>query len=376
MKNKTLCLCMIVKNESHIILETLNSIKHHLDYWVICDTGSTDNTMSLIQNFFDHEGIQGELHSEEWVNFGHNRSQALAYAHQKSDYLWVIDADDILIGEVDFSQMDADSYSLRYGPNFTYWRPQLFKGSEQWLYKGVLHEYAICTSKEVSSKGFIDGNYHMVSRRLGARNLIDPVVKYLADAKVLEEALQQETDSNLTTRYFFYIAQSYRDAGQHQMAIEWYEKRIQVGGWAEEVWFSKYQIGLLYEILGDIKKAKQFYLDAYEYRPIRAEALYSLGKICNLHQEFFQAHLFLSAALKIPFPTDLLFISKDIYYYLIAFELSISAYWTGDFQSSIFLCDQLIMMKDQIPLPIFEQTEKNRAFSLEKLSSATPMAAE
>ena len=48
MKTTTLCLCMIVKNESHIILETLSSVRKYIDYWVICDTGSTDNTVDPV----------------------------------------------------------------------------------------------------------------------------------------------------------------------------------------------------------------------------------------------------------------------------------------------------------------------------------------
>ena len=360
---------MIVKNEAHIILETLNSVKNYLDYWVVCDTGSTDHTVTLIQDFFDREGIKGEIHSEKWVDFGHNRSQVFEYAHQKSDYLWVIDADDVLVGQPDFSQLDADSYSLRYGSGFVYWRPQIFKGSERWTYKGVLHEYPVCTSKVEASKGCIEGNYHMDSRRLGARSLVDPVVKYLGDARVLEQALQHESDPDLTRRYLFYLAQSYRDGGRPDLAIAWYQKRIEAGGWAEEVWFSKYQTGLLHELLGDAEKAKKFYLDAYEYRPVRAEALYSLGKMCNLRREFFQARLFLEAASKIPLTGDQLFVFKDMYDYLIAFELSISAYWVGDFKWSIALSDQLLGMKDKIPLNIFEQAQRNRDFGVGKLSA-------
>ena len=51
---KTICLNMIVKNESHIIEETLKNICQYvpLDYWVISDTGSSDNTKEIIENFF------------------------------------------------------------------------------------------------------------------------------------------------------------------------------------------------------------------------------------------------------------------------------------------------------------------------------------
>ena len=53
MSNHTICLNMIVKDESSIILNTLNNLVEHikLDYWVICDTGSTDNTAEIIKSF-------------------------------------------------------------------------------------------------------------------------------------------------------------------------------------------------------------------------------------------------------------------------------------------------------------------------------------
>ncbi|MBK7000060.1 MAG: glycosyltransferase [Rhodoferax sp.] len=369
MKNKTLCLCMIVKNESHIILETLNSIKQYIDYWVICDTGSTDNTMELIQDFFDKQGIKGEIHSEKWVDFGYNRTRVFELAHKKADYLWVIDADDTLVGQINLDELlDLDFYLLRYGNDFTYWRGQIFKGSERWIYKGVLHEYPFCLSKDVVTKGCINGDYHVVSRRLGARNFIDPAVKYQNDARILEQALHLEKDSELISRYLFYLAQSYRDAGQLELAIEWYQKRIAQGGWAEEVWFSKYEIGKIQEKLGDFISARNSYLDAFEYRPSRAESLYSLGKMCNLRQEFHQAYLYLGFASTIPFTNDELFVSKDVYDYEIVFELSISAYWIGNYQHSIGLCNQLIGLRNKMPRHIYEQTLKNMIFGIEKLS--------
>ena len=43
----TLCLNMIVKNESRIIHRLLNSVKDIIDCFCICDTGSTDNTVAV-----------------------------------------------------------------------------------------------------------------------------------------------------------------------------------------------------------------------------------------------------------------------------------------------------------------------------------------
>ena len=50
-------LCMIVKNESHIIKECLESVYKHIDYWVVSDTGSTDGTQDIIKNFFEEKKI-------------------------------------------------------------------------------------------------------------------------------------------------------------------------------------------------------------------------------------------------------------------------------------------------------------------------------
>ena len=46
-----ICLNMIVKNESKIILRLLNSIYTLIDGYCICDTGSTDDTVEMIETF-------------------------------------------------------------------------------------------------------------------------------------------------------------------------------------------------------------------------------------------------------------------------------------------------------------------------------------
>ena len=58
----SLCLNMIVKNESHIIEQTLENICCYfpLTYWVISDTGSSDDTIAIIENFFDVRSYNSE----------------------------------------------------------------------------------------------------------------------------------------------------------------------------------------------------------------------------------------------------------------------------------------------------------------------------
>lgn len=236
-----ICLNMIVKDESHIIEETLSNILKYISYWVISDTGSTDNTKEIIINFFKKHNIPGNLVEHKWKDFGSNRTYALkaAYKYRKEfDYIWVFDADDLVVGDFIIpTDKNIDSYSLKYGNGFTYMRTQIFKSSERWCYRGVLHEYPECISKKNTISKAIEGNYYIDSRRLGARNKNND--KYLRDAQVLEKGLIDEPNN---TRYMFYLAQSYMDSRDFKNSIKWYSKRVENGGWFEEVYYSLYRI--------------------------------------------------------------------------------------------------------------------------------------
>ena len=115
----TICLNMIVKDESHIIKETLEMLcnKISFDYWVICDTGSNDGTQDIIKQFFEEKNIPGELFSDEWKDFAHNRTLALNRAFGKTDLLFIFDADDELHGNINLPKtLDASSliFCLRF----------------------------------------------------------------------------------------------------------------------------------------------------------------------------------------------------------------------------------------------------------------------
>jgi glycosyltransferase involved in cell wall biosynthesis len=64
----TICLNMIVKNESKIITRLFNSVLPIIDCYCICDTGSTDNTVEVLTNYFLYKGIPGKVVSEQFVD--------------------------------------------------------------------------------------------------------------------------------------------------------------------------------------------------------------------------------------------------------------------------------------------------------------------
>ncbi len=149
----TIGLCMIVKNEAHVIQRCLQSVLPLIDYCLIVDTGSTDATPSLIEQFLREQQLAGEVISEPWQDFAFNRSLALAKlrAHSDIDYALMIDADEVLVFADAFdaqtfkARLNADVYDVptHYG-HMHYSRPQLCSNRLPFVYKGVLHEYLDC----------------------------------------------------------------------------------------------------------------------------------------------------------------------------------------------------------------------------------------
>ena len=355
----TVALVMIVKDEAHIVTEGFDSVRGFIDTWCIVDTGSTDGTQELIRSYFAEAGIPGELHEREWVDFGHNRTEALQLSRGTADYALVMDADDLLIGEPDFNTLDADAYMMRIGVNFTYWRTQLFKLELPWEYRGVLHEYAVCT-EPCGPVERLGGDYHVESRRLGGRNLADD--KYERDSAVLREELERDPEDSRTV---FYLAQSRMDAGDAQEAYDLYTRRTQMGGWAEEIFYSHLQRARALERMGAVwDHALTAYLEAWNARPTRAEPLVEIARHYRSTDEWQLAHLFATRASDIPFPDDdLLFVSADAHNWMGAIERSIAAYYIGNYQESFDVCTELLN-SSKLSLDQRDRVLSNRDFCL------------
>lgn len=286
---KTICLSMIVKNESHIIEETLEKLckKIKFDYFVICDTGSTDNTINIIKNFFEKKNIKGEIYNDPWKDFAYNRTLALERAFGKTDYLLVFDADDEIEGNLILPELEKDSYQLIFGGKGqqSYDRTLLINNRKKWKYIGVLHEILHCLEKECTTE-MIMGDYHVLSGRKGSRS--KDLNKYYNDAIILEKAFIQaivDKEQFLTTRYAFYCANSYYDAKFYEKAIEWYKIYLKIGTWNQEKYMSCLNIYLSYDKLDQGENGFFYLIEALAQDSERMECLcFLIVHYCNKSQ--------------------------------------------------------------------------------------------
>lgn len=357
---------MIVKDEAHVIERCLSSAIPYIDTWLICDTGSSDKTIEVVQDFMRAHQKPGEIAERPWRDFGYNRSEALRLARPKADYCLFLDADEELVvpASFEFPPLSADCYHMLHRhreSELTFWLPQLVRSALPFEYRGVLHEYLAC--KQTFATERLEGP-QIVGWFDSARNRLSQEEKYERDAAVLEQALQTEPNN---ARYVFYLAQSYRDAKQPELALKHYRKRAQMGGWQEEVWYAQLQAAFLLEQLNRPSEALVAFLDAYQLRPQRAESLCALARLSRIAGKYHLAHLFAEKAVSLPQPNDLLFLDTGVYQWRARDELSISAYWSENYEQSRAIAAALLE-EGVVPIEHRERIQRNLAFAVSKLN--------
>lgn len=330
------CLNMIVKDEAHCIRDCLESVKDKIHYYVICDTGSTDDTIDIIREVL---GPHGKIHRHQWKNFGHNRTEALKAAEEAGcDYAFIMDADDIFNGNVPTLTGDVVEVASVTEKGFEYTRRNFIKLGEGFEWYGPVHEY-VHRDAPYSIQEVPRAICHVTARSIGARNNDGKAAKYKRDVAMLKEAYSEHKHP----RYAFYIAQSYFGLEDWRNAIKWYSRRARLGGYAEEVAVSLRKAALAKELAGySVNDVKAAMLEAWEYRPSRAEPLYDLARVCRVAGQHYQAHLFAKQAVSIRPTSDRLFVEKYVWDWAALEEVGISAYNIGNYKLAVATFYKLI----------------------------------
>jgi glycosyltransferase involved in cell wall biosynthesis len=314
----------MIKNESAIITRSIFSALSTCDAICICDTGSTDNTVEIVEEYFKTLTIPCKLYKHTWKNFGHNRSESFKAAvdfckdlswNPNTTYALLLDADMRIQASPSFDKnmLVSPGYALiQRAPNMEYYNTRFVQISFPWKCTGVTHEYwdgygcDLLPADMIFIQDIGDG---------GCK-----ADKFERDVRLLEQGLKDEPTNE---RYMFYLAQSYKDSGRRKDSIKMYKKRIKTGGWCEEVWHSMYTLMKLYEEEGDVAKMEMWGIRAYEYRPQRAENIHHLVRYFRNKRQFHKAWHYLMIGLYIKKPADVLFIESDVYKYCFEYERQI-----------------------------------------------------
>jgi glycosyltransferase involved in cell wall biosynthesis len=340
------CLNSIVKNESARITRMLDSVAQYITAAVIADTGSTDNTKQVITDWCKAHRIPLVLVDVEFTDWSQARNAALdagrlavkMHTIPVCDYFLLIDADmEIRINDpIRFAGYTGGlSYDMyQVAGALHYQNRRMIKVDAPGGYLGVTHEYL-----DIATAGCIpEAVAYFIDHADGANR----PEKFKRDIRLLKDGLRQEPSN---ARYFFYLAQSYRDAGQPLHAAHWFKKRVKAGGWDEEVWCAQVNYAHCMRALGKDAEFIRNLLIAYNMRPSRAEPLYDLANYYRLRGEQVASLVFSEAGLQIPKSKDALFVNDFVYESGLAEEYSICAFYQPSKRKNGFVVTDHLALK-------------------------------
>ena len=327
----SICLNMIVKNESKIIERLLKSTLPIIDCYCICDTGSSDNTKEIITKFFNKHNIPGKIIDCAFINFSYNRNFALNSCKDMSDYILLLDADMLLTipPKSNFKKTNIvlDSYKLlQKTSNLHYNNVRIVRNNGKYKYIGVTHEY-ICSSIPEQCDTIEQEDIFITDIGDGGSK----TDKFERDITLLTQGIRNEPNN---PRYYFYLANSYYDSCKYEKCIPIYISRIKLKGWIQEVWYSYYRIGLAYMNLNKPEEAICSWLTGYNSMPTRIENLYEIIKYYRLQENYNLCNLFYNIAKQIIQSNkniqQHLFLSYDVYLYKLDYEYSIFSFYMNN----------------------------------------------
>ena len=368
-----ICLNMIVKNESKIITRCFESLKSIVDYIVVTDTGSTDDTVEIMNKYLVDNKVEGKIFYEQWKNFGYNRTNSILNAkkyftekgiNMENIFLLLVDAD-MLVEILDTSFKTTlhhyDHYLVeQYNPVISYYNTRVMCLNREIYCRGVTHEYYdINTDKKGTLKSIRindigDG---------GAKN-----DKFERDIKLLHAGIDEEPNNE---RYHFYLAESYKNSGSANKSIYFYKKRIDFGGWFEEIYISHLRLGDIYRDACDWKNALYHYIEGWNVsKNERGEALYEIINYYKNKLEYKTAYVFLKELLQLKYPKDhYLFIDYNVHGYKKYELLIIIAYYVGKIKAGLY-SSQLLLLTNKYKFQsyIYENIHGNLKFYVNKLN--------
>ena len=362
MSKPTIALMIMMKNEEAVIQKSIESAKPYVDSIVILDTGSSDESIALARAAIgDMPGLVAEA---PWKGFAQSRNELLDLAGKFADYALALDADSLFVGETGENreslreQLNQPTHLVKliHDNGMTYPRNALIHRDSGAFYRGVIHDFLALKENTVS--GTLISGFHILNDAAGTSARDSNPSKYLEDARAIKAELDADP-GDLRPRHTFYLAQSYRDARAFPLALEYYEKRVALGGWREEVYYAALQVArhkLLLKFPDDEVIAA--FLTAYEILPTRGESLYGLAKFARETSRWNLAHMIASWGARITEPENALFSEPTIYTWGFRYELSINSWWVNKFSEGMRLCEDLLK-EDLMSEGEREATENN-----------------
>lgn len=357
-----IALVMMLKNESKRIHVSLQSVVGIVQSIIIFDTGSTDNTIEIVEEFCVQHNIPLYLKTGDFVDFSTSRNELLDFCDTipRVQFYLLLDCNDELQGGdnlIAFCKKQKTTPESSWHLNQTwfsgaytsYFNVRLLRAKSHWRYKGVVHEYIQNTqdpNKLTTVK--VEG---VVLYQDRTKDDDKTGKRFYRDKKLLLEEYDKDP---LDGRTVFYLAQTFSCLNEHTESYKYYLERTTLEGFQEEVFHSHLRLGeLVRDHLSDFQQTKEYshfdwnvaqghFLDALSHSS-RVEPLVALAQHYKDEGKWLPAYMFSSMACELPVPThSVLFINSFDYDYTRFHLLGIIAYYVQRYEDGKNACERAI----------------------------------
>jgi hypothetical protein len=261
---------MIVKNSGEVLRHTLRSFLPHVDYFCICDTGSTDGITEKIL-LEETEDCSGFLFKEEFVDFSHNRNRVLEEAEKMYPDCYYVTIDDSYTLE---NPEGFDSFfETATGKSYL-----VFVKNEETQYlsvkistKGMRYRYRIHEIMDPPERPEVVRDFiFLEARPEDHRQRTADRAEF--DLKCLRKDLEERPKD---PRLMFYIGRTLYNQNKLLEAAEWFKERILLEGCRYEKYQSMIYIAIIAERTHhSSKEVMDLYLGIHQMFPEYKEPLY------------------------------------------------------------------------------------------------------
>ena len=299
-------LCIMVKNAGPQFENMLIQNMHLIDKWTILDTGSTDDTIDIINRVLTGKK-KGELFQEPFINFRDSRNRLLELAGQDCKYTLMLDDTYVIQGDLRafLNEINGDqratSFTLYIQSDDTiYGSNRIIKSNSGLKYVHKIHE--VITDKDNINIVIPKHNSFIDDKRF------DYMEKRTQDRKQLDlKLLYEEVDENPhDPRAYYYLAQTYNLLEDYEKSFFYFTKRAEFtnSGFVQELVDALFESARIanFKLNKPWPMCEELYNKCYKVDESRPESLYFIGIHYYLENNFSKAFGYFKKAFEIGFP--------------------------------------------------------------------------
>ena len=300
-------LCIMVKNAGPQFEEMLKENLPIIDRWTILDTGSTDDTIEIINRILVGKK-KGNLYQEPFINFKDSRNRCLELAGTTCKFIIMLDDTYVVKGNLRgfLNEIRSDQYSTSFtlfieSDDTKYGSNRIIKSESGLRYKHRIHE-VIQDNNNINvvipegSAYIFDARFDYMEKRTMERKQLD--------LKLLFEEVE---DNPNDPRAYYYLAQTYNILEDYEKAYFYFKKRCEFtnSGFLQERVDAAFEAARVanFKLNKPWEECEKLYNDCYKIDESRPESLYFIGIHYYLENNYKKAFGYFKKGFEIGFPT-------------------------------------------------------------------------